>query len=57
MSNPEAVLFANEAFYAAFRAGDMDAMAALWAEDHAVVCLHPGAGPIHGREAVLESWR
>ena len=57
MSNPEAVLFANEAFYAAFRSGDMRAMAAVWAEDHEIVCLHPGAGPIIGRAEVLESWR
>ena len=52
-----ALLAANEAFYDAFDSGDMAEMAALWAAEHPVACLHPGAPPIHGREAVLESWR
>ena len=37
-----AVLFANEAFYRAFADRDMDAMAALWAADGPVACIHPG---------------
>ena len=52
-----ALLAANEAFYEAFDSGDAEAMAALWAEDCPVACVHPGSAPIHGREAVLTSWR
>ncbi|MCA8927747.1 MAG: nuclear transport factor 2 family protein [Alphaproteobacteria bacterium] len=52
-----ALLAANEAFYDAFDSGDIDAMAALWAASHPVACLHPGAAPIMGRDAVLASWR
>lgn len=46
----------NLAFYRAFEAGDLDAMARVWAETLPVSCLHPGWEPIVGREAVLEAW-
>jgi ketosteroid isomerase-like protein len=51
------VLSANEAFYAAFRAGDLPAMEALWAEDAPVACVHPGWPALIGRDEVLASWR
>jgi ketosteroid isomerase-like protein len=51
-----ALLSANEAFYDAFDTADLDAMRAIWATECDVVCLHPGAAPIFGREAVLQSW-
>ncbi len=44
MSELDAVLFANEAFYRAFADRDMDAMAEAWAENTAVSCIHPGWG-------------
>lgn len=53
----EEVLFANEAFYQAFADGDVAAMAALWAEELPIACLHPGAEPVSGREAVMASWQ
>ncbi len=53
----EAVLFANEAFYLAFAAGDYDQMDGLWAETTPVACLHPGWGPIYGRDDVMTAWR
>lgn len=53
----EAVLFANEAFYAAFAQGDIRGMTELWAQDRPVTCLHPGWEPLHGREQVLASWQ
>lgn len=56
MAQHEAVLFANEAFYLAFRGRDVDGMNDLWAENAAVSCIHPGWHALHGREAVLESW-
>lgn len=51
------VLDANDAFYRAFLARDGDAMAALWAEEHPVACIHPGSDVLVGRDAVLASWR
>lgn len=52
----DAVLAANEAFYRAFREGDMPAMQALWAADLAVTCTHPGWRPLSGRAEVMASW-
>lgn len=52
----EAVLFANDRFYAAFTAKDLDAMEDLWA-DSRVLCVHPGWQPLFGREEVLASWQ
>jgi len=49
------VLAANDAFYAAVEAGDLDALAKVWRDD-AAVCVHPGTAPIHGAGPVLRSW-
>lgn len=57
MSDEAAVLFVNEAFYAAFAARDVQAMEALWATLAPVTCIHPGWRPLVGREPVMESWR
>lgn len=57
MLEREAILFANDAFYEAFRARDFEAMAAIWADSAPVACIHPGWEALHGREAVLRSWR
>ena len=51
------VLFANEAFYEAFQERDAVAMGELWARGVPVACAHPGWPPVHGREAVIDSWR
>jgi len=56
MSQHDAVLFANEAFYLAFNSQDLAAMADLWATNARVSCIHPGWPPLFGREDVLESW-
>ena len=53
----ERALFANEAFYLAFGASDIDAMRNLWASKHPVLCVHPGWRLLEGREAVLGSWQ
>lgn len=53
----EAVLRANEAFYAAFNAKDFEAMQALWSARSPVVCIHPGWNALAGRAQVMESWR
>lgn len=56
MSEREMVLFANEAFYRAFADRDVQAMEAVWSESAPCACVHPGWGPLSGREEVLESW-
>jgi ketosteroid isomerase-like protein len=50
------VLAVNEAFYAAVEAGDLDAMTGLCCTERDLVCVHPGADPIHGTGSVLRSW-
>ncbi len=57
MSEHDAILFANTAFYAAFSARDAGAMDEVWAKDKAVSCIHPGRVAIVGRDAVLRSWQ
>lgn len=57
MSDIDAVLFANEAFYRAFADRDEESMELLWSENQQVACLHPGWGPLFGREEVLASWK
>lgn len=48
---------AERAFYAAMEAGDVDRMMALWADDDAAVCNHPGGSRLVGREAIQASFR
>jgi ketosteroid isomerase-like protein len=47
---------ANAAYYAAFEAGDLDAMRDLWLDDESTVCVHPGADPVRGTGPVGRSW-
>ena len=44
----EAVLEANQAFYDAFEAHDIDAMSDLWEHTDRVACTHPGWGTLRG---------
>lgn len=57
MSDKTAVLFANEAFYAAFSARDMTAMEDAWWRGENITCIHPGWPPLFGREQVMGSWK
>lgn len=57
MSQHAAVLFANDAFYLAFRSRDAKAMDDIWARREPITCIHPGWHPLAGRDAVMESWR
>jgi ketosteroid isomerase-like protein len=57
MSVDDAILAANQAFYAAFNAKDIVAMDAAWAANAPVTCIHPGWNVLEGHEAVVESWR
>jgi ketosteroid isomerase-like protein len=45
------------AFYTAFAAADVEAMAELWATGGDVLCIHPAGLPISGHAEVLASWR
>ncbi|MFF5264527.1 nuclear transport factor 2 family protein [Actinomadura viridis] len=50
---------ANAEFYAAFEEGDLDRMAAVWADGPyaaGVTCVHPGWSMLRGRDEVLRSW-
>jgi len=55
MSEENAVLFANEAFYLAIANRDVPAMNDIWGDDP-VACLHPGWAALVGRADVLDSW-
>ena len=57
MSERDAVLFANEAFYRAFADRDTAAMEALWSREAPVACIHPGWSALVSRREVIESWR
>jgi ketosteroid isomerase-like protein len=52
----EAVLEANEAFYAAFNEKDTASMDLLWARMAPVTCIHPHGNLLSGRETVMASW-
>jgi ketosteroid isomerase-like protein len=57
VSDHVSVLFANEAFYAAFAGRDIEAMQGIWSRRVVVTCIHPGWSPIVGREDVMRSWQ
>ena len=51
------VLEVNQSFYRIFAAGDFAGMEKLWAEASEISVIHPGSAVLHGREAVMLSWR
>ena len=52
----DAVTEANAELYAAFEAGDVDRMEAVWDDTDDVRCVHPGWPMLRGRSRVLRSW-
>ncbi len=56
MTDDDAILAANAAYYKAFMAGDFGQMCGLWAEED-VSCVHPGWPVLIGRQPILESYR
>lgn len=56
MTDDDAILAANAAYYRAFISGDFNQMSALWADEE-VSCVHPGWPVLIGRQAILESYR
>jgi ketosteroid isomerase-like protein len=51
-----AVRAANQAFYDAHEARDLEAMRAVWEHSDRVVCVHPGWSILRGWAQVEESW-
>lgn len=47
---------AEAAFYDAIEMADITALDAVWSMDDNIVCVHPGATRIEGRNAVMESF-
>jgi ketosteroid isomerase-like protein len=59
MSDRDRLVELNEDFYAAFEAGDLDAMDGLWVNGElarSVTCVHPGWPALRGRDEVMRSW-
>ncbi len=56
MINEDAVISANERFYAAFNKRDIEAMRQVWGNGKRVSCVHPGWPPLNGLEPILNSW-
>jgi len=56
MTDADAILAANAAYYRAFATGDFAAMSRIWAID-GVSCVHPGWPALIGRAPILESYR
>ena len=56
MSDLDEVTAANAELYAAFEAGDIDRMEAVWDDADDVRCIHPGWPLLRGRSRVMRSW-
>lgn len=50
------MLAANQAFYDAFEAADLDAMSTVWEHSDRVACTHPGWSTLHGWGSIVASW-
>lgn len=56
LSDKEAVLAANEAFYHAFSNRDLKEMSLLWWQGSTGLCIHPGGQVLTGWETIRNSW-
>lgn len=56
MSETQAVLAANQAFYRAFEQKSIEAMTAVWSRGAGCICIHPGRAPLKGWEQIRQSW-
>jgi ketosteroid isomerase-like protein len=57
MKNEELIVAANESFYKAFNARDLDAMKRVWSSYEKITCVHPGWLPLIGLEPIIDSWQ
>ena len=56
MKNEQSIIAANESFYKAFNARDLDAMKNVWGSHGKVTCVHPGWVPLNGLKPIIDSW-
>jgi ketosteroid isomerase-like protein len=56
MKNEDSIIAANEGFYKAFNARDLDAMKNVWVSHEKATCIHPGWVPLNGLESIIDSW-
>jgi uncharacterized protein (TIGR02246 family) len=56
MSDEQSVREANNRFYMAMNALDIEEMDEVWADDERAICVHPGREAIIGYERIRESW-
>ena len=55
-ANIESVKEANQRFYDAFGALDIQAMESVWETSDRAMCVHPGWEPLVGWESIRASW-
>ena len=48
---------AERAFYDAFQRADLDGMMNVWADEDAIICIHPMGPRLDGRAAIAKSWQ
>ena len=48
---------AQRAFYAAFEAGNAEAMGNVWLDGPSALCIHPGGDALRGSAEIRRSWR
>ena len=53
----EAIKAANQRFYDAFGALDIDMMESAWQASDRALCVHPGWPPIVGWDLIRDSWQ
>lgn len=56
MSDREAVLAANRAFYSAFESLEVERMERVWRRDQRIACVHPGWRRLTGWGPIMTSW-
>ena len=56
MSETQAVLAANQAFYQAFEQKNIEAMSAVWSRGAGCICIHPGRPILKGWDQIRQSW-
>ncbi len=57
LTDLEAIREANQRFYEAFGALDIQGMDDLWEPSDRALCVHPGWQPIVGWELIRDSWQ
>src|SRR5262249_44626582 len=56
MSDREALIAANQAFYLAFESLDLEKMEPIWLRDSKFICIHPGWRKLTGWAPIMNSW-